>query len=641
MIPAVTRALAPATLLLAYALAFATTALGRSLPVFDDHPGQYFRLWHGLTRGLAPWVWNPDWWTGYAELQYYPPGFVYLGALIHYLALGSLPPTGVYTMLVWIIYAIPGLTVFLLLARVLPHPWLALPGAFVALTMSMESLSGVEGGVRTGMIAARLGWALLPVLAVALLPWIHDGRRWPWMAAPVLAAIVLSHPAHAPAGIMALTLAAMSGDGRRRDRMMVGLGVGVGAALLTAFWTVPLLAHLDGARALAWGEFSWGALARQLVRPTVLPLTALALAVGLMRLAGRHRTTIPSPWPMVFAWPLAMLAVISGDVSSWIPRDRLVDSFLLVLVIAGGAGLGLLIDRLAANASARAVASAASVLALCGLSALDPGALTLWPRAVAWPTLDETERGLRLPALWAALNTAPPGRVLFVRSGVPLVYGTEWYRPHTHLSAMTPLYTGRSIVHGTFTHPSPIAALVYTGSAAPGPITTLAERLDGQSLFGRPLADITAQELDRMMDALGVSTVVLLDDDRGRFPALEANPAFTPITTPPFIVHARRSPQALPRMLAPGHWRLDVSAATNGWAPARLAYSPLWRASRDGRGVALRRNREGGLEVQVPGPAVVDLFYGPGTWEHAGVAVTASAVLVLGAAALRRRVSSG
>ena len=34
-------------------------------------------------RGPAPWTWNPDWWTGYPELQFYPPGFAYAGAVLH------------------------------------------------------------------------------------------------------------------------------------------------------------------------------------------------------------------------------------------------------------------------------------------------------------------------------------------------------------------------------------------------------------------------------------------------------------------------------------------------------------------------------------------------------------------------------
>jgi hypothetical protein len=79
-----------------------------------------------------------------------------------------------------------------------------------------------------------------------------------------------------------------------------------------------------------------------------------------------------------------------------------------------------------------------------------------------------------------------------VRSGVPLVYGRDWWRPHTHITALTPLRAGRAIVNGTFTHPSPVAALVYRGATQGGAITELVERLDGRSLFGQPLDSLDA-----------------------------------------------------------------------------------------------------------------------------------------------------
>ena len=73
----------PPLALSVYALAFAGTALRGGLLVFDDHPGQLYRLAHALSVGLPPWRVNPGWWAGYAELQFYPPGFAYLGAAVH------------------------------------------------------------------------------------------------------------------------------------------------------------------------------------------------------------------------------------------------------------------------------------------------------------------------------------------------------------------------------------------------------------------------------------------------------------------------------------------------------------------------------------------------------------------------------
>ena len=77
---------APLLLLLLYGGAFAYAAFGRGVPAFDDHPGQLFRLWHALERSLpsAAWTadWNPDWWGGYPELQFYPPGLALAGAAL-------------------------------------------------------------------------------------------------------------------------------------------------------------------------------------------------------------------------------------------------------------------------------------------------------------------------------------------------------------------------------------------------------------------------------------------------------------------------------------------------------------------------------------------------------------------------------
>src|SRR5713101_6796961 len=100
----------------------------------------------------APWAWNPDWWAGYPELQFYPPGFAYAGALLQRASVNALSVSAAYQALVWIAYLAPGLTAFLALARLLRSGWLALPGAFVALTLSAGTTSGVEGGVHIGMI---------------------------------------------------------------------------------------------------------------------------------------------------------------------------------------------------------------------------------------------------------------------------------------------------------------------------------------------------------------------------------------------------------------------------------------------------------------------------------------------------------
>jgi hypothetical protein len=50
----VSRAFVPPALLAVYAIAFGWRAIGGGLLVFDDHPGQFYRLVHAIVVGLAP-----------------------------------------------------------------------------------------------------------------------------------------------------------------------------------------------------------------------------------------------------------------------------------------------------------------------------------------------------------------------------------------------------------------------------------------------------------------------------------------------------------------------------------------------------------------------------------------------------------
>ena len=140
------------------------------------------------------------------EPQYYPPGFSYAAAAIHWASFGTLRLGAAYQVMLWVTYLLPGATTYALLTRALGNSWLALPGAFVALTLSGGSRSGVEEGLRWGLVAARLGWALLPLLALVLSRWT-ERESAPIGAAAILAAITITHPAHAPAGIVLVVLA--------------------------------------------------------------------------------------------------------------------------------------------------------------------------------------------------------------------------------------------------------------------------------------------------------------------------------------------------------------------------------------------------------------------------------------------------
>jgi len=623
----------PLVLLLAYGFAFASVALGFSLIGFDDHAGQLYRVWHVVMRGFAPWAWNPGWWAGYPELQFYPPGFAYLVALLHFGSWGALSVAGSYQAFVWIGYLAPGLTVWLLLRRVLGDGWLALPGAFVALTLSAGLASGVDAGVQTGMVPARVGWALLPLLPLALTGWMRGERGFPWAAVPLVAAVALIHPAHLPAAVVLVLLAAAVAVGRRRVAFAcASLALGL-AAGLTAFWTVPLLVHAEHTRALAWGSLSPGEL---FGHPLALVLAGLAVFDLVTWLRSRSGASTTTALLTVFPWAMVIVVLVDAFVLErlgirWLPADRVADSAWLAFILSAGVTAGRFMASLAGDRRRWRGVLALAAVAIAVAISLPSRALTLWPRAPGWARYDAIERGMRLDALWSTLRAAPAGRVFFVRSGVPLVYGSDWWRPHSHVTALTPLTTGREIVNGTFTHPSPVAALVYRGDAGRGAIRELVERLDGHRLFGRDLDALDAETFNRYAERLGVSAVVALDEDLPRLGALRDNASFARVpSSPPFVVYTRRSAVALPREIVAGHLRLPADSTPDGWLPARIAYYPLWRATSEGRPLPTRRGAFGDLEIQTPRQgATIDLIYQRGAAESAGVVVTALSVVTL------------
>ena len=601
---------------------FGIAALGGSPLAFDDHPGQLYRAWLVATRGFTPWQWNDGWWAGYPELQFYPPGFAYATAALHHGSLGALGIDAAYHVLVWLAYAAPGFATFLLLARLLGNGWAALPGAFVALTLSAGLASGVEGGVHVGMGAARLAWAALPLLLWLLARSPGELRPVAPAAIVAVAAIVLTHPAHAPAAVITVALAGLA-DADRRRGLRRALWITGCAAALTAFWTVPLVARIGETRALAWGDLATllGALARQ---PLVLLTVALAVVATRRASTSAERLVTRLPWTLAALVAIQALALDPLGIA-WLPADRLVDSAVLAIVLAAGLAAGHAVNRVS-RAAHRAPVAALAAIVIATVLSLPGEALTLWPKRGAWPTLATTERGLRLPELWARLQAAPPGRVLFTRSGVPLVYGTEWWRPHTHVTALAPRFTARAIVHGTFTHPSPIAALVYRGDAGRGPIRALAETRDGHALFGRALAQLDAPTFDRYVERLGVSAVVALDDDAAMLPFVEDNPRFRRMPAPaPFRLYTRGA-VAVPVPDGDGRWTLATESEAGAWTTARMAYYPLWSAWDAGTRLPTRRGELGDLEVRVGrAGAPVTLRYAPGLPERAGVVVSAIA----------------
>jgi len=357
--------------------------------------------------------------------------------------------------------------------------------------------------------------------------------------------------------------------------------------------------------------------------------------------SGEERRPLPPDSKWILWWAPAMGVVVALDAFVaaplgllWLPADRLLDGLLLALLIGASLAMSSLTARLP---GVRPPFAAGAMILACmvlsaGSLAPDEPSLSLWPRKGQWPKYEEVVRGSRLDALWQTLREAPPGRVLFLRSGLTLEYRPEWWRPHTHLTALTPLRAGREIINGTFTHPAPVAGFFYTGSASSGPITMLVEQRDGVTLFGQSLEALSADEFAAHCARLEVSAVVATDEDIGRLGFLEGNQTFTtPTLIGPFRVYLARERRSLPIPVGLQAWRLHAAPGSGAFTATGFAYSPLMTATAGGGTLLARRDGFGMLEVERPpgGASDIMLTHVPGWAEWTGALLSALSAAVL------------
>ena len=370
------------------------------------------------------------------------------------------------------------------------------------------------------------------------------------------------------------------------------------------------------------------------------------------------------PRPLVWLQALALALIAATAVDAllaeptglrWLPADRLMDGVLLALILGATASASALVRAgiarygwsppwAAAGVGVTLGLAAALFLAAAPAGSREP-TVSLWPRVGQWPTSDGVIQGYRFDALWDALGRAPTGRVLFLRSAVPLEFGRDWWREHSHMSALTPTITDRGILGGTFTHPSPVAGFFYSGlpegpAALRAPIRMLTEQRDGVSVFGRELEGLRPGEFTRLADRLRVSAVVAMDEDIPRLRFLATDPEWgfpVAVGRLPSLHHHDATPP--PAAARSDRYFLFLAQPEAGWASTGMAWSPLWRARSPAGPLPTRQGEVGLLEVEVPAAQGVEvtLHHRPGVAEWAGtlLSVVAAGVLLLGRVRLR------
>lgn len=626
------RDLLALAILTGLALAACGFLLRDDLFIYGDHPGQFMRLWYPVRISHRLLGWNPLWYAGYPELQFYPPGFVLLGWGLDWLTLGRLSPFALYELLLFLAYLIPGTTVYALASRVSRRRLAGLVAG--ALALIFPELWGGVSAVFVGLVAERLAFGLVPLVLFAGWQALNGQHsiRWWLLTSLALAATALMHPFHAVAPILFLGLAALSYP--RRWRLLRNLALTSILSLgLAAFWLLPLLVHRSYAAPMLRANLDQ-TLGWLLSANAQKYLAASLLVVLTLRMQRNRSFTV-----FVIAVVLTAVSLVGFMLFDHLVLIEKLDFYLLdpvrfgaevylVLVLLAGFGLA----SLALWLSQRRLRKAGGLLGVLSL-----GVSLVW---LGRPFLDlvgehrdparflySARQGFPLDETWDALRSeqAGQGRMLF--TSYYLYLGDL----PTALKSATPYFTGRPIIGGTFSHWSPVARVLWQGSSNVDLLPGQVELTDDVSLAGRPWAEWTDADFYDLCQRLNVTTVVTTWDDvnartfldpASHFQSFYSNDLFVlyrVLDPAPALVEAEGAEAALLAQ-APVALDLRVAEAMAG-ASLQVKFTdyPLWQAQAEQQTLAHYADDMGLMSLSLPpGTYNVTLRYLPGPAEQGG-----------------------
>jgi hypothetical protein len=636
------RDLASLALLTGLALAACGFLLRDDLFIYGDHPGQFMRLWYPVRISHRLLGWNPLWYAGYPELQFYPPGFVLLGWGLDWLTLGRLSPFALYQFLLFVAYLLPGVTVYALVSRVSRQRWAGLVAGGLALIF--PELWGGATAVFVGLVAERLAFGLVPLVLFGGWQALHAQHpiRWWLLTSLALAATALMHPFHAVAPILCLGLAALFCP--RRWRLLGNLALtSILSLALVGFWLLPLLVHRGYAapmlRASLEQTLDW------LLSPNAQRYLAVSLLVVLALWKQKNRSFTV----FVLAAVLTAVLLVAFMLFDHLVLIERLDFYLLdpvrfsaevylVLVLLAGFGLATLplcLSQRRWRAAGGLLGALALILALAWLGR--PFLNLVREHHDPSHFLGKARQSFPLDGTWRVLQSegaeqAEPGRVLFTSNYLHL--GDL----PTALKSATPYFTGRPIIGGTFSHWSPVARVLWQGSPDVDLLPGQVELTDDVSLAGRSWAEWTDADFFELCRGLNVTTVVTTWDDvnartfldlASHFRSFYSDDLFVlyrVLDPAPALVEAEGAGVALLDE-APTALDLRVAEATAGASlGVKMTDFPLWQVQAGPQMLAHNADDLGLMSLSLPrGTYDVSLRYLPGPAEQVGAWISLGA----------------
>jgi hypothetical protein len=609
--------------------------------VYDDNSFHYFSLYYAVTQSIPIHHrlvdWSPYWFAGIPELQFYPPGSIYIGIMLYYLTLTLIPIGQIYNLVLLFALLFPALTSYFLI-RKSGFSQIAgfFTGLFFLILLELGNASGVFYSVLVGLTNSRIALGFYPLILWFGIKNLTPKPKKRYLAglAVLVGFAVLCHPYHIFLPIFGLIALIYT---FRRSRLCsfrkaikhIGLAILLGVGL-SSFWWLPLFIRHNFVSSLQiWsGEASGNQLQALLDMVSSLAhgrtnffficlYLLSAFSILNPQMAVRQRSILAG----LVLTPVLMLGFLVFVQAVLIPYFhfyfldvvRLKDGFHFAVILTSGIGVGYLISNLALSISdSRLKQNMVYRLFL-------PAILSIILCFIVWFTainlrlfynftqgyarmgfLPQMVESYQLDDLWAYLSKSQipnpksqieTGRILFTASS--LKYKNLPSRFQTHVLSLTPIYTNRQIIGGLNTPFYTIASYLFFGQKAPMVIRQEADMLDNKSMLGIPweqmveprfldfcrklnITDIVVnQNEDKVLDFFSRSSSFRLAQEIDEF-KIYAIPNYTPS----WIEFDTTNADISVTSLKADSITLSVnSAATTTPVLIKIAYYPCWQAT--------------------------------------------------------------
>lgn len=648
--------------------------------VYDDHGFHYASLSRVLTDSqpvfMSIFGWNPTWFAGIPEFQFYPPGFVILGVLINTITLGSLSTGTIYQSIIIFCLLLPGIAGYFLLKDAGFSKWAALVSGMMLL-LYPAGASGTLFGVIFGLLNSRIALGLVLLIIICYINLLSHPKKFYLriLLCLLISFLVLMHPYHIFLAVIAIfsqlftwskTGLIEAKNGVRKTVISIVIGIGI-----TAFWWIPLILYSDYmGKMQVW---SAGAGLKDLIYSLSGDFQqkyfmGMYCLTGISLLHMKYTTRQKSLLAGLLLTPVLMLAflffvrlVLMGllkfhSIDPW----RLQDDFYFSIMVTSG--LGILfplqagMQKLKESIKSIHHISFASSSILISLVLLTGGFQIINPSFQLkgygkFGFLQHNTISLQLDELWGYLKKEKEGRVLFTSARINIPGYPDII--NTHVLALTPQYTGRSIL-GAVNEPFyATASYLYFGKLPPVIIRQEADALQNVSLFGIPWKQMDDTRFWELCAAFNVTSIVINDKETEAKEFLDRSGLFRQmISIGPNTVYSVQNyepswfyseSRGKIHLIKWNRNQIDIEIEhpdPDTSLLIKMGYYPRWHAYVDGKSIPLYQDKTGLMKVFLPAgnSYLLSIKYETTFAEWAGIFISmfSACILILFAAMDRK-----